>query len=191
MPFNNTAGLQPTQAITSQSILLNLTDSARSAPAKQDNSAPQLAEVTSSNFCTGCHEGIRLVPLCCWSEAVKPEIVKRVSDWQKEVLAFDVPTLQQDLDLIPRKPGIYIFADASGYLYLGEAANLRLRVAKHLDHSDRKALARYLWEQGIEGLSIELHVFDPASNGRLTTHRRAYEAELIKSRKPHFNIQLA
>jgi hypothetical protein len=122
---------------------------------------------------------------------LRPELIKRVSDWQKEVLAFDVRALQENLDLIPRKPGVYIFADASGYLYLGEAANLRLRVAKHLDHSDRKALARYLWEVGVEGLSVELHVFDPASNGRLTSHRRAYEAELIRSRKPQFNIQLA
>jgi hypothetical protein len=121
---------------------------------------------------------------------LKPELIKRVSDWQKEVLRFDVPSLQANLDLIPRKPGVYIFADASGYLYLGEAENLRLRVAKHLDHSDRKALARYLWDQGVEGLSVELHVFDPSSNGRLTSHRRAYEAELIRSRRPRFNIQI-
>jgi hypothetical protein len=122
---------------------------------------------------------------------LKPELIKRVSDWQKEILTFEVSTLQANRDLIPRKPGVYIFADASGYLYLGEAENLRLRVAKHLDHSDRKALARYLWDQGVEGLTVELHVFDPSSNGRLTSHRRAYEADLIRSRKPQFNIQLA
>lgn len=122
---------------------------------------------------------------------LRPELIKRVSDWQKEVLTFDVASLQANPDLIPRKPGVYIFADASGYLYLGEAANLRLRVAKHLDHSDRKALARYLWDQGVEGLFVELHVFDPASNARLTSHRRAYEADLIRSRRPQFNIQVA
>lgn len=122
---------------------------------------------------------------------LKPELIKRVSDWQKEVLTFDVASVQANPDLIPRKPGIYIFADATGYLYLGEAANLRLRVAKHLDHSDRKALARYLWDQGVKGLSIEVHVFDPSSNGRLTSHRRAYEADLIRSRRPQFNIQIA
>jgi hypothetical protein len=122
---------------------------------------------------------------------LRPELIKRVSDWHKDVLTFDVGSLQANPDLIPRKPGIYIFADASGYLYLGEAANLRLRVAKHLDHSDRKALARYLWDQGVKGLSVELHVFDPYSNGRLTSHRRAYEADLIRSRRPRFNIHIA
>lgn len=122
---------------------------------------------------------------------LKPELVKRVSDWHKEVLTFEVPVLQANFDLIPRKPGVYIFADATGYLYLGEAENLRLRVARHLDHSDRKALARYLWDQGVEGLAVELHVFDPSSKGRLTSHRRAYEADLIRSRRPQFNIQVA
>lgn len=121
---------------------------------------------------------------------LRPELIKRVSDWQKEVLAFDAPTLQANLDLIPRKPGIYIFANSSGYLYLGEANNLRLRVAKHLDHSDRKALARYLWDHGVKRLAVELHVFDPSSNGRLALYRRAYEADLIRSRKPQFNIKL-
>jgi hypothetical protein len=122
---------------------------------------------------------------------LRPELVKRVSDWQMEVLTFNVSTLQANLDLIPRKPGIYIFADSSGYLYLGEADNLRLRVAKHLDHSDRKALARYLWDQGVDSLSVEFHVLNPSSNGRLTSCRRAYEADLIQSRKPRFNVKLA
>ncbi|MCP4175380.1 MAG: GIY-YIG nuclease family protein [Fuerstiella sp.] len=41
---------------------------------------------------------------------------------------------------MPRKPGIYLFRDRTGYFYTGETSSLRLRVAKHLAHSDRKDL---------------------------------------------------
>jgi len=88
-------------------------------------------------------------------------------------------------------PGVYLFFDRSGYLYVGEAANLRSRIRKHLDHSDRKALAHYLWSNGVDNLRVELHAFDPQSDGRLTASRRAYEVSLIQSRKPRFNLRLA
>jgi hypothetical protein len=60
---------------------------------------------------------------------------------------------------------------------------------KHLDYSDRKAVAHYFWEHGIHGFSVELHVFREDSDGRRTKPRNAYEAELIRSRKPKLNIQ--
>jgi len=120
---------------------------------------------------------------------LQPELIKRVADWDTTILQFSAEELAEDPDKIPRNPGVYLFADATGYLYIGEAGTLRTRVAKHLDHSDRKALARYLWEQGIEGLMVELHVFDPTSNGRLKGHRKAYESDLIRHRRPRFNIQ--
>ena len=75
---------------------------------------------------------------------LRPGFVKRVADWGKRVLRFDAKELQDTPDRIPRGPGIYVFSDSSSYLYIGEASNLRTRVAKHFDHSDRKALARYL-----------------------------------------------
>ena len=121
---------------------------------------------------------------------LQPELIKRVANWNIQVERYDAAELEANNGLIPRNPGIYLFFDQSGYLYIGEAGNLRTRVAKHLDHSDRKALARYLWEQGLEGLSVELHSFDPSSDGRLSGPRRAYEASLIQSRKPKFNIQM-
>lgn len=121
---------------------------------------------------------------------LRPEVVKRAADWGTHVLRFDAKQLQEAPDTIPRQPGVYLFSDATGYLYIGEASNLRTRVSKHLDHSDRKALARYLWEQGVVGLIVELHVFDPTSKGRLAAQRRAYEANLIQTRKPRFNIQV-
>lgn len=121
---------------------------------------------------------------------LRPELIKRAADWGTRVLQFDAKQLQEAPDTIPRQPGVYVFSDATGYLYIGEASSLRTRVAKHLDHSDRKALARYLWEQGVVGLIVELHVFDATSKGRLTAQRRAYEANLIQTRRPRFNIHV-
>src|SRR5262245_40832191 len=79
---------------------------------------------------------------------LKPELLKRVADWGKTVLTFPADPLRQNPNLIPRQPGAYLFRDSTGYLYIGEAGNLRVRVAQHLDHSDRKALARYFWQNG-------------------------------------------
>jgi predicted GIY-YIG superfamily endonuclease len=120
---------------------------------------------------------------------LKPELIKRVADWGRTVCCFPADQLIEDPDLLPRKPGIYIFSDRSGYLYVGEADNLRVRISKHLDHSDRKALARYLWDIGTLDLRVEFHAFDSESDGRKQACRRAYEAELIRSRRPKFNIQ--
>jgi site-specific DNA-methyltransferase (adenine-specific) len=53
-----------------------------------------------------------------------------------------------DLDIgqIPRTQGVYFFYYKNeGLLYIGEAKNLRDRIRKHLEHSDRKELAHWLW----------------------------------------------
>jgi hypothetical protein len=67
--------------------------------------------------------------------------------------------------------------------------SLRTRVAKHLDHSDRKALAHYFWEEGITDVVVELHAFDPNSDARKTGPRRAYESDMFDKRHPRFNIR--
>lgn len=114
---------------------------------------------------------------------LQPEIVGRVIV-PEQVLSFRVADL--DIDQIPRQQGIYIFSNAGeGVLYLGEAGNLRDRIRKHLDHSDRKDLARWLWDHGIRNLFLEIHVLPAAT---ALPHRRAVELELIRSRKPRFNI---
>ena len=69
---------------------------------------------------------------------LQPEIVKRIASWECEILTFDAEALLTEPDLIPRKPGVYLLRDQSGYLYIDEAGSLRTRVVKHLDHSDRK-----------------------------------------------------
>src|SRR5262249_30572346 len=114
---------------------------------------------------------------------LQPELIKRVANWGRKVESYPADQLIENLELIPRRPGVYIFSDRSGYLYIGEADNLRIRIAKHLDHSDRRGLARYFWEIGTKDLLVEFHAFDPDSEGKKSPNRRAYESELIRSRR--------
>jgi hypothetical protein len=101
-----------------------------------------------------------------------------------QVHAFRVAGL--DVSQIPRSQGIYLFYYRNeGLLYVGEALNLRDRIRKHLDHSDRKDLARWLWERGSDELYVEIHVLP---DGTTTSKRKALELDLIRSRQPKFNI---
>jgi predicted GIY-YIG superfamily endonuclease len=119
---------------------------------------------------------------------LRPELAVRIADWNKQVLTFAAADIVADGKKVPDAPGIYIFRDATGYLYIGESSNLRQRVNQHLDRSDRQSLARYLDDQGNKSITVELHVFDKDSPAKDKTRRRAYESELIRSRKPRFNI---
>src|SRR5262249_2292328 len=97
---------------------------------------------------------------------LKPELIKKIANWGVRVEAYPAERLLADFDLIPRLPGVYIIRDKTGYLYIGEAGNLRGRVEKHLDHSDRKSVAHYLWQNGFDDLSVEIHSFRADSDGR-------------------------
>jgi predicted GIY-YIG superfamily endonuclease len=121
---------------------------------------------------------------------LKPELIKKVANWETRVATYPAEQLRENPDLIPRLPGSYIFRDKTGYLYIGEAGNLRGRVEKHLDHSDRKAVAHYFWQNGFSDLFVEMHSFRADSDGRKAECRKAYEAEFIRSRKPRLNIQV-
>src|SRR5262245_29929888 len=113
---------------------------------------------------------------------LRPELLGRV------VAAEAVVTLRVgDVNpgQIPVRPGLYLFIDRSGVLYVGECQNLRKRLGKHLDHSDNKGLARWLWQNGTTDLHVEYHVL-PVGVG--TRVRKAMEAELITSRRPIFNV---
>lgn len=122
------------------------------------------------------------------SRRLQPELVLRVADWKKDVVAHPAARIVKEPELIPNGPGVYIFRDESGYLYIGESSKLRDRLKTHLDDSDRKSLASYLKAEGVEGIVIEVHAFDGTSPARLKPQRRAYESELIRSRKPRFNL---
>ena len=119
---------------------------------------------------------------------LRPELVARVADWNRQVRTYSAEQILAEPDRVSAGPGIYIFRDQSGYLYIGESSNLRERVTKHLDHSDRKSLAHYLWQHGVQDITVEMHVFDANSKARERSARRAYESELIRSRNPRFNI---
>lgn len=123
------------------------------------------------------------------SRRLRPEFVVRIADWGREITAHSVAALQADPELIPNRPGVYIFRDSTGYLYVGESKNLRTRLKEHLDDSDRTSLAKYLVTNARSSISIEIHSFDPESKAKETRIRRAYESEIIASRSPRFNVR--
>jgi len=92
-----------------------------------------------------------------------------------------------ELAELPPEQGLYVFYERKNTLYVGETRSLRNRIAKHLDHSDNKGLARWLWQASTEGVSVEYHVLPRGTSTRV---RRAMEAELIQSRKPIFNVAM-
>ncbi len=120
---------------------------------------------------------------------LKPELIARIADWGREISTLPLKSVRADGDLVPELPGIYIFRDETGYLYIGQSEDLRSRLQEHLDQSSNFSLAKYLADQKHDNVTIELHAFAGDSRAKETMIRRAYESELIASRKPKFNIQ--
>ena len=75
---------------------------------------------------------------------LRPEWVVRVADWGRQVATYSLSELRASPDKVLAQPGVYLFYDSTGYLYIGEAANLRQRLQQHLANSDRPSLADYL-----------------------------------------------
>jgi hypothetical protein len=117
------------------------------------------------------------------SGKLEPELVARV---RPPTSVINLPVHRLVLDELPRSQGVYLFFDDDQLLYVGETENLRSRIKKHLDHSDNKGLARWLWKFGTEGLNVELQLLDDATKSNA---RKAFELELIRSRNPVFNIK--
>lgn len=120
---------------------------------------------------------------------LRPELITRIADWGRTVQTHSIKDIREDAEVLNEHPGVYIFSDSSGYLYIGQTANLRTRLLEHLDESHNRSLAKYLKSESIDSISIEVHDFDPKSKASKTMVRRAYESELIASRKPRFNVQ--
>lgn len=118
-----------------------------------------------------------------------PEPMKRLAAFQRQVTIENASAYEEHPERIPRDPGVYAFLDDTGYLYIGETHNLHSRLKKHLDHSDSRSLAHYLWKHGAGRIKIQLFVFPKGSEGARAASRRAFEAALIASRAPRFNIQ--
>jgi len=136
---------------------------------------------------------------------LRPELVARIANWGKTVNIYPLIELKPAIATTPEEsnpqgtvspepisqgPGVYIFRDATGYLYIGEAKNLSKRLTQHLSNSDRTLLATYLAKHAdTTSIQIEVHAFDPESDARLVAYRRAYESDLIATRKPRFNMR--
>jgi hypothetical protein len=120
---------------------------------------------------------------------LRPELSARLIDWPIEHRSYSYQELVADLSTIPPQPGIYLFRDTSGYLYIGEAQDLRQRLSTHFKLSDRQSLADYLQQAPGNEIHIDLHIFPVDSPGRNLSVRRAYESELIRSRQPKFNLR--
>lgn len=121
------------------------------------------------------------------SRSLRPELLQRVTDWDLVIRTYQLADLENNLSTLSEGPGVYIFRDETGYLYIGQAANLRKRLKTHLTESDRKSLSKYL-ESEEKRITLELHVFGPNSPAQKTIVREAYESELIRSRKPRLNL---
>jgi len=117
------------------------------------------------------------------SKRLRPELLGRVVT-SRVVGPIEVAGLNP-LEL-PSEQGLYFLTARDKVLYVGEAQNLRLRLKKHLDHSDNKRLAQYIWEFGKDDLFLEYHVLPASTSTRV---RKAMELELIRSRKADFNVQ--
>lgn len=117
------------------------------------------------------------------SRRLRPEVGSHLVP---AVRVESLPVAGLDIDRITRSQGIYLFYYKNGgLLYVGEAMNLRGRIRKHLDHSDRRDLAHWLWEHGTDDLYVEIQELPEAT---ATAARKALELDLIRSRKPRFNI---
>lgn len=116
------------------------------------------------------------------SSKLKPEIMSHVLPPVGVKLG---PVSEIVLSTLSSKQGLYIFYGGQQTLYVGEAGNLRLRIEKHLDHSDNKGLARWFWENSFSDVNLELQQLPENTTKKM---RRALEAELIISRHPLFNV---
>jgi predicted GIY-YIG superfamily endonuclease len=117
------------------------------------------------------------------AKKLEPELVGRIAP-PVDVVNIRVNDIVPDQ--LPVSQGLYLFIAADQLLYVGETENLRKRLKKHLEHSDNKGLARWIWEFGIEKLHLEMQILEDKTETRV---RRALELELIRSRQPIFNIK--
>lgn len=123
---------------------------------------------------------------------LRPELVLRIVDWDRSIEVLTQQELEDALktsDRISHGAGVYLFRDTTGYLYIGEALDLHVRLSQHLQSSDRLALRNYLDTIADGSVTIELHTFGPKSPANELAIRRAYESEMIRSREPRLNVR--
>jgi predicted GIY-YIG superfamily endonuclease len=114
---------------------------------------------------------------------LSPEITGRIVP-PEDVINISISEIIPDE--LPLCQGVYLFISTDQLLYVGETENLRKRLKKHLEHSDNKGLARWIWEYGTEDLHLEMQILKSETK---TSVRKAIELELIRSRQPIFNVK--
>ncbi len=143
---------------------------------------------------------------------LQPELLLRIADWDRRVLTFsgadllesatesgDVPaaddvhtegSTKPSIQEVSKVPGVYIFSNPSGYLYIGESKDLLSRLREHAS-DEPTSLRHLLRSEGIawDDVTIEIHAFAADSRMKQVRTRRAYESELIASRSPRFNVR--
>jgi predicted GIY-YIG superfamily endonuclease len=117
------------------------------------------------------------------NKRLQPEILARVA---RPTTVAILPISEIVLAKLPTEAGLYLFHIGSETLYVGETENIRKRIAKHLDHSDNRELARWLWQQGTGEVALEIQTLAATVSTKI---RRALELELIRSRNPTFNVR--
>lgn len=91
-------------------------------------------------------------------------------------------SLEDEVKLLPRRPGVYLFRDASGeVLYVGKAKSLRSRVRSYFQRSDGRPGAAQLVHRIAD---VEVIV---TRNEAEALH---LEQNLVKRHRPPFNIRL-
>lgn len=84
-----------------------------------------------------------------------------------------------DLPLLPHAPGVYIFKNARGVLYVGKAKDLRARVSSYFHADEGKAQKLIQAAEALEYIVTRDEV-----------EALLLEANLIKSHRPPFNVLL-
>ena len=117
------------------------------------------------------------------NSGLRPELLARVVTVES-VQRSNIAEL--DLSKLPDAQSVYLFYCSTKVLYVGETTGLQSRIRKHREHSDNKGLARWIWEAHDEPLFVEYHILPSNTPTRV---RKAIELELIRSRKPEFNVK--
>ncbi len=93
------------------------------------------------------------------------------------------PHIQEIVNKLPGKPGVYQFLNAAGDLiYIGKAKNLKKRVASYFTHSDQHSYKHDALVRQIH--DIHYILVDDESDALLL------ENNLIKENLPKYNIML-
>ncbi len=62
------------------------------------------------------------------SRRLKPELTLRVTDWKRRIEELSLQQAKENIGQLSTRPGIYIFRDETGFLYIGQSQNLQQRL---------------------------------------------------------------